>query len=29
MPRLELPGAHKKFTDHKIRVVKPNEPYPD
>ena len=29
MPRLELPGAHKKFTDHKIRVVKANEPYPD
>jgi hypothetical protein len=29
MPRLDLPGAHKKFTDHKIRVVKANEPYPD
>jgi hypothetical protein len=29
MPRLELPGAHKKFTDHRIRVVKANEPYPD
>lgn len=29
MPRLELPGAHKKFTDHEIRVVKANEPYPD
>ncbi len=29
MPRLELPGAHKKFTDHRIRVVKVNERYPD
>jgi hypothetical protein len=29
MPRLELPGAHKKFTDHRIRVVKANQPYPD
>ena len=29
MPRLELPGAHKKFTDHMIRIVKANEPYPD
>ena len=28
MPRLELPGAHFKFMDHRIRVVKPNEPYP-
>ena len=28
MPRIELPGAHYKFTDHRIRVVKPNEPYP-
>jgi hypothetical protein len=29
MPRLELPGAHKKFTDHRIRIVKANQPYPD
>ncbi len=29
MPRLELPGAHAKFTDHRIRVVKPGERYPD
>ena len=29
MPRLDLPGAHKKFTDHMIRIVKANEPYPD
>jgi hypothetical protein len=29
MPALDLPGAHHKFTDHRIRVVKANEPYPD
>lgn len=29
MPSLELPGAHKKFTDHRIRIAKANEPYPD
>jgi hypothetical protein len=28
MPKLELPGAHHKFSDHRIRVVKPNEAYP-
>jgi bacterioferritin-associated ferredoxin len=28
MPRIELPGAHYKFSDHRIRIVKPNEPYP-
>jgi hypothetical protein len=28
MPKIELPGAHYKFTDHRIRIVKPNEPYP-
>ena len=28
MPKVELPGAHHKFTDHRIRIVKPNEPYP-
>jgi len=28
MPKLELPGAHFKFSDHRIRVVKPNQPYP-
>ena len=28
MPQIELPGAHYKFTDHRIRVVKPNEAYP-
>ena len=29
MPRLELPGAHRAFTDHKIRVVRPGEAYPE
>lgn len=29
MPRLDLPGAHKKFTDHMIRIVRANQPYPD
>jgi hypothetical protein len=29
MPRVDLPGAHRKFTDHWIRVAKANEPYPD
>jgi Cytochrome c554 and c-prime len=28
MPKIELPGAHYKFTDHRIRIVKPGEPYP-
>lgn len=28
MPRYSLPGAHFKFTDHWIRVVRANEPYP-
>ncbi len=29
MPKLELPGSHKQFTDHLIRIVKANEKYPD
>jgi mono/diheme cytochrome c family protein len=29
MPRLDLPGAHQKFTDHRIRIVRANEAYPD
>ncbi|HYE71718.1 MAG TPA: multiheme c-type cytochrome, partial [Blastocatellia bacterium] len=29
MPKYELPGSHFKFTDHRIRVVRPNDPYPD
>jgi hypothetical protein len=28
MPKLELPGAHHRFCDHRIRIVRPNEPYP-
>jgi hypothetical protein len=29
MPKIELPGAHHKFTDHQIRVVRANERYPN
>ncbi|MDX2032080.1 MAG: multiheme c-type cytochrome [Blastocatellia bacterium] len=29
MPRYEIPGSHFQFVDHMIRVVKPNEPYPN
>jgi hypothetical protein len=29
MPKLELPGAHQKFTDHRIRIVRAGEAYPD
>ena len=29
MPRIEPPAAHFKFTDHYIRIVKPNEAYPN
>ncbi len=29
MPKLELTGAHSKFTDHRIRIVKAGEPYPN
>lgn len=28
MPKVEIPGTHTKFTDHWIRVLKPNEPIP-
>ena len=28
MPKLELPGAHHKFTDHRIRIVRADEPFP-
>ena len=28
MPKVELPGGHYMFTDHRIRVVKPGEGYP-
>jgi hypothetical protein len=29
MPELDLPGAHRKFTDHWIRIARAAEPYPD
>lgn len=29
MPEYEIPGAHHKFTDHWIRIVKPGEAYPN
>jgi hypothetical protein len=29
MPKLDLPGAHHKFTDHRIRIAKAGEAYPD
>ena len=29
MPRVNLPGGHMIFADHDIRIVKPNEPYPN
>lgn len=29
MPKIELPGAHRQFTDHQIRVVKNGQPYPE
>jgi hypothetical protein len=28
MPRLALPGGHVYFTDHRIRIVHPGEPFP-
>ena len=29
MPKVELPGAHARFTDHQIRIVRPGAPYPN
>ncbi|MBV9265621.1 MAG: hypothetical protein JO061_05580 [Acidobacteriaceae bacterium] len=29
MPKVSLPGGHQIFTDHDIRVVKADEPYPN
>ena len=29
MPKVELPGSHFKFTDHRIRVARPGEPVPN
>jgi Cytochrome c554 and c-prime len=28
MPKIELPGGHHKFSDHRIRIVRANEPFP-
>jgi hypothetical protein len=28
MPKVELPGSHFKFTDHRIRIARPGEPVP-
>ena len=29
MPKVEIPGLHSRFTDHRIRVARPGEKYPD
>lgn len=29
MPQIELPGSHFKFTDHRIRIVRKGEPFPN
>ena len=29
MPKLDLPGAHAKFTDHRIRIARAGEAYPE
>lgn len=29
MPKTDLPGAHHQFTDHDIRIVAKNQPYPE
>jgi hypothetical protein len=29
MPKYELPGLHSSFTDHRIRVVRAQAPYPE
>jgi hypothetical protein len=29
MPKIELPGAHRMFTDHQIRIVRAGERYPE
>lgn len=29
MTRIEVPGAHFKFTDHRIRIVREGEPFPN
>lgn len=29
MPKIELPGAHARFTDHQIRIAGAGDPYPN
>ena len=29
MPKVEFPGSHFKFTDHRIRIAKAGEPFPN
>jgi Zn finger protein HypA/HybF involved in hydrogenase expression len=29
MPKVDLPGAHRAFTDHEVRIVKAGESYPE
>ncbi|HEX8922685.1 MAG TPA: multiheme c-type cytochrome [Pyrinomonadaceae bacterium] len=29
MPRVEIPGSHTKFTDHRIRISREGEPFPN
>jgi hypothetical protein len=29
MPKVELPGSHHEFTDHRIRIARAGSPYPD
>lgn len=29
MPKYEIPGSHHQFSDHQIRIVRPNETYPN
>jgi hypothetical protein len=29
MPKIDLPGAHSRFTDHQIRIARAGDPYPN
>jgi hypothetical protein len=29
MPKTEMPGLHFAFTDHRIRIARPGQSYPD
>ena len=29
MPKVEVPGSHFQFTDHRIRIAKPGDPFPN